>query len=150
VIVGRHIDPRPRPAATVGGSFLFRSLPDPTEPSGDLVSAEHPTRLELRARYGNATSVAEESSMTRVFYKSLRMSSVVESDRLTSLRPVAEDLDAFIKETEAWINQNRMRIVSITPITGGLQETMSNRGGALVGYRGTAITCGLIVVAEVL
>ena len=76
---------------------------------------------------------------TRVFYTEVEMtSSVVNTWRYS--KPHVEHVRSFCEKTQNYANEKNLRIVSIAPVTGGLD------GIPPIG--GTAITCGFVVVFE--
>lgn len=97
--------------------------------------------------------------MTKVFYKRFKMvaggATAVSNDKFGKpieeqrlFYPETADIDTFIKETESWANQNGMHIVSIVPITGGVDIRQYTQGSQVFGHAGSSVTCGLIIVME--
>ena len=89
--------------------------------------------------------------MIKILYRKIRLfQSAEDKDGLTICSPLDGDIETFLKETEDWVNANSMHIVSVTPVTGGLLTKVLNMSGGPwgAGMKGTATTCGLIIVAE--
>lgn len=76
---------------------------------------------------------------TKVFYKKIEMTSNAQQDWRYSMAKQA-DIDTFCKETESFANSGGYRVVSVIPVTGGIDRT-SCAGG-------TSMTCGFVVVFE--